>query len=284
MIANGQVPGTVAVSFVVADFQSDNTVIPAWATINELILQLTSNLTPPPLLGAFGLELDDAYPEPPQASFFLALTTTAPSGDTTVTIGPPGSTTTPVTVTNQSPNDLLLLRLGLTTSAGQADQDLAQEVLPAGQATSISASPPEPSAAVVSTTLSVPAPFPRGALQSYVTVTAESVQQIGHQLTINATAVDFAALGIASITVQIALTALPSVAVPPFVLDPTNNVASATITVPIGSALIGLSASLAIALVMPDGSSGGEASTAADFMTNPIFVLTPDDLPGASLH
>ena len=257
MVANGQVPGAVDVSFVVADFQSDNTVIPAWATINELILQLTSNLTPPPLLGAFGLELDDAYPEPPQASFFLALTTTAPSGDTTVTIGPPGSSPAPVTVTNQSPNDLLLLRLGLTTPAGQAGQDLAQQVLPAGQATSIPASQPEPSAAVVSTTLSVAAPFPRGVLQSYITVTAESVQQIEHQLTINATAIDFAALGIVSITVQIALTALPSVIVPPLSLDAMNNVATATVTIPIGSALIGLSASLAIAVVMPDGSSGG---------------------------
>ncbi len=282
VVADGQVPGTVDVSFVIADFQSDNTVIPAWVTINELILQLTSNLIPPPLLGSFGLKLDDAYPEPPQASFFLALTTTASSKDTTVTIGPGGSSPTPVTVTNQSPNDLLLLRLGLTTAAGQADQDLAQQVLPAGQAISISASQPEPSAAVVSTTLSVPSPFPRGALQSYVTVTAESVQQIEHQLTVNATAVDFAALGIVSITVQIALTALPAVVVPPLTLDPTSNVASATVTIPIGAALIGLSASLAVAVVMPDGSSGGEGSLTTDFMTNPIFVLTPDDLPGAS--
>lgn len=282
MIADGQVPGTVAISFVVADFQSDNTVIPAWVTINELILQLTSNLTPPPLLGAFGLKLDDAYPEPPQASFFLALTTTTLSRDTTVTVGPSGSTPTPVTVTNQSPNDLLLLRLGLTTAAGQADQDLARQVLPAGQATSISASQPEPTAAVVSTTLSVPSPFPRGVLQSYITVTAESVQQIEHQLTVNATAVDFAALGIASITVQIALTALPSVVVPPLILNPAGNVASATVTVPVGSTLIGLNASLAIAVVMPDGSSRGKGSATTDFMTNPIFVLTPDDLPDAS--
>ncbi|MGP7997478.1 MAG: hypothetical protein ACLPKI_09180 [Streptosporangiaceae bacterium] len=282
VVADGQVPGTVDVSFVIADFQSDGTVIPAWVTINELILQLTSNLIPPPLLGSLGLKLDDAYPEPPQASFFLALTTTASSEDTTVTIGPAGSSPTPVTVTNQSPNDLLLLRLGLTTAAGQADQDLAQQVLPAGQATSISASQPEPSAAVVSTTLSVPSPFPRGALQSYVIVTAESVQQIEHQLTVNATAVDFAALGIASVTVQIALTALPAVVVPLLTLDPTSNVASATVTIPIGAALIGLSASLAIAVGMPDGSSGGADSLTTDFMTSPIFVLTPGDLPGAS--
>ena len=186
-----------------------------------------------------------------------------------------------MTVTNQSPNDLLLRRLGLTTAAGQADQDLAQQVLP-GQATSISASQPEPSAAVVSTTLSVPSPFPRGALQSYVIVTAESVQQIEHQLTVNATAVDFAALGIASVTVQIALTALPAVVVPLLTLDPTSNVASATVTIPIGAALIGLSASLAIAVGMPDGSSGGADSLTTDFMTSPIFVLTPGDLPGAS--
>jgi hypothetical protein len=282
VVTNGQTPGTVAISFVVTDFQSDNTVIPAWVTINELILELTSNLTPPPLLGAFRLQLDDAYPGPPQASFFLGLTTTAASRDTSVTIGPGGSSPTSVTVTNQSPNDLLLLRLGLTTAAGQADRNLAQQVLPAGQATSISASQPQPSAAVVSTTLSVPSPFPRGVLQSYVTVTAESVQQIEYQLTVNATAVDFAALGIASVTVQIALTALPSVVVPPLVLDSTSNVASATVTAPIGSALIGLSASLAIATVMPDGSSGGERAATTDFMTDPIFILTPDDLPRAS--
>ena len=282
VIADGQVPGTVDISFVIADFQSDNTVIPAWVTVNELILQLTSNFSPPPLLGDFRLELDDAYPEPPQTSFFLALTATAASTDTTVTIGAGGSSPTQVTVTNQSPNDLLLLRLGLTTAAGQANQDLAQQVLPAGQAASISASQPEPSAAVVSTTLSVPSPFPRSVLQSYVTVTAESVQQIEHQLTVNATAVDFAALGIASIRIQIALTALPSVVVPPLLLDPTSNVASATIAIPIGAALIGLSASLAIAVIMPDGTSSGEGSSTADFMTNPIFVLTPDDLPDAS--
>jgi hypothetical protein len=281
VVADGQVPGTVVVSFIVADFQSDNTVIPAWVTINELILQLTSNLSPPPLLGSFRLKLDDAYPAPPQASFFLALTATAPSKDTAVAVGLGGNGPTQVTVTNQSPNDLLLLRLGLTTAAGQAGQDLAQQVLPAGQATSIAAAQPA-SAAVVSTTLSVPSPFPRGALQGYIAVTAQSVQQIARQLTVNATAVDFAALGIAAITVQIALTALPTVVVPPLVLDATSNVASTTVTIPIGSALIGLSASLAITVVMRDGSSGGAAASATDFMTDPIFVLTPDDLPGAS--
>lgn len=282
VVTNGQVPGTVAVSFVVTDFQSGGTVIPAWVTINELILQLTSNLTPPPLLGSFQLRLDDAYPQPPRASFFLALTTTAASADTTVAVGPGGSGPVPVTVANQSPNDLLLLRLGLTTAAGQADQDLGQQVLPAGQVTSIPAAQPDPSAAVVSTSLSVPSPFPRSALQGYITVTAESVQQIANQLTVNATAIEYAALGIASITVQIALTALPSVAVPPLILGPSSPVASATVTIPIGSALIGLNASLAIAVTMSDGSSGGETSSATDFMTNPIFVLTPDALPGAS--
>jgi hypothetical protein len=277
VIADGQVPGTVAVSFVVADFESDGTLIPAWVTINELILQLTSDLSPPPLLGSLALKLDDAYPDPPQASFFLGLTATAASGDTTVTVGPAA-----VTVTNQSPNDLLLLRLGLTTSAGQADQDLAQQVLPAGQATSIATAPLAPSAAVVSTALCVPSPFPRAALQAYLTVTAESVEQIGHQLTVNATAVDFTALGIASITVSTVLTALPSVVVPPLLLNPTSNVASATVTVPLGSALVGLSATLAIAVTMADGSSGGEESAATDFMTNPIFVLMPDNLPATS--
>jgi hypothetical protein len=281
VITNGQAPGTVDVSFVVADFQSGNTVISAWVTINELILQLTSNLTPPPLLGTIGLQLDDAYPQPPQASFFLALTTTAASADATVAIGPGGSGPAPVTVTNQSPNDLLLLRLGLTTAAGQADQDLGQQVLPAGQATVIPAAQPAPSAAVVSTALSVPAPFPRGILQSYITMTAESVQQIAHQLTVNATAIDFAALGIATITVQTALTALPSVTVPPLVLDPTDAVATATVTVPLGSALVGLGASLTIVVSMADGSGGGDGTAATDFMTDPIFVLTPDDLPGA---
>jgi hypothetical protein len=47
VIADGRVPGTVVVSLVIADFHSDDTVIPAWVTMNELILQLTSNLTPP---------------------------------------------------------------------------------------------------------------------------------------------------------------------------------------------------------------------------------------------
>jgi hypothetical protein len=276
VIADGQTPGTIVVSFVVADFESDGTVIPAWTTINELILQLTSDLSPPPLLGSLALKLDDAYPQPPQASFFLGLTATAASGDTTVAVSPAA-----VTVTNQSPNDLLLLRLGLTTPGGQADQDLAQQVLPAGQATSVSTAA-SPSAAAVSTALSVPSPFPRGALQAYLTVTAESVQQIEHQLTVNGTAIDFAGLGIASVTVQIALTALPSVAVPPLILDATTGVASATVTVPLGSALIGLSATLAIAVTMPDGSSGGVGSAATDFMTSPIFVLTPDDLPAPS--
>lgn len=279
VVADGQVPGTVVVSFIVADFQSDGTVIPAWATINEVILQLTSDLTPPPLLGSFRLQLDDSYPEPPQASFFLALTAAAAAGDSTVTIGPGGSGPVPVTVTNQSPNDLLLLRLGVITPAGQTDQDLGQQVLPAGQATSIPVAQAEPSAAVVSSMLSVPSPFPRGDLQSYINVSAESVQQIQHLLTVNATAIGFAALGIASVTVQIALTALTSAVVPLLTLDATNNVASTTITVPVGSALVGLSASLAISVVRPDGSSGGESSASTDFMTSPIFVLTPDDLP-----
>jgi hypothetical protein len=126
--------------------------------------------------------------------------------------------------------------------------------------------------------LALPSPVPPSTLGRYVEIYTQTVQQAQHALIINGTSIAFAAEGIARLDIQIALAGLPTVAVPAITLQPGHQIDSAEVVVPIGAALTGLDATLAISIqaVDPAGNRAVEASN--DFTANPIFVLTKVDL------
>jgi hypothetical protein len=258
-------------SFEVTDTGS----MPALVNANLLLAQMTSTGTAS-LFGTIGVRLDDVYTPPVEATVLVSLDTTCSTDDVAISQQPL------LTVTNQSPNDLRLVRMRAGAGAKVAINALDQ-VLPAGQTASLPVADPETaSAVVVGRTLALAEPFPRSALGSYLEIRAETIQQAMHALIINATAVDFAAEGIAELEIVITLNALPSLAVPTLTLGEQHRVESANVVVPIEAALTGLVATLTITVrAENEATPARELELSNDFAANPIFVLTPAALAPA---
>lgn len=242
---------------------------PALVAVNLLLAQLTSSSTTA-LFGTIGARLDDIYDPPVQATFAVNLHTTCATDDVSVTYGEPSG----VTITNQSPNDVRLLRMR-TATAQQATVNTLGEVLPAGKQAEVAVTDPqEITSAAVQRTLAVPDPFPRSALTDYLEVHVETTLTAKHTLTVNATAIDFAAQEITELVIQITLDKLPTVSVQPLVLTPQHRVDEARVTVPIDADLA-LSATLTISVHTPGAAHDRQAEASNDFAAYPIFVLTP---------
>jgi hypothetical protein len=252
-------------SFEVTDAGS----IPALVAVNLLLAQLTSSSTTA-LFGTIGVRLDDVYEPPVQATFVVNLHSTCATDDVSVTYGEPAG----VAITNQSPNDVRLLRMR-TTTAQQATVNTLGEALPAGQRAEVAVTDPQKiTSAVVQRTLAVPDPFPRSALASYLEVHAETALTAKHTLTVNATAIDFAAHEITELVIQITLDKLPTTSVQSLVLTPEHRVEEARVTVPIDADLT-LSATLTISVHTPGATHDRQVQASNDFAAYPIFVLVP---------
>ena len=78
-------------SFDVVDVESSGTGDSGLGSQNEIIQEFTSSSTPPPLFGTLSLRLDDAYPVPPTATFYLALSETNSTDDLTIETVPPAA-------------------------------------------------------------------------------------------------------------------------------------------------------------------------------------------------
>jgi hypothetical protein len=242
--------------------------MPALVNANLLLAQLTSTGTTP-LFGTIGVRLDDVYTPPVEATAILSLGTTCSTDDLVISTG------SSLMLTNQSPNDLRLLRMRAGTGE-QAAINALNQVLPAGQAASLPVADPEASSpVVVQRTLALAQPFPRSALGDYLEIHAETIQQAMHALIVNATAVDFAAEGITEIGIAITLDTLPTLAVPTLALSEQHRVESANVVVPIEAALTGLAATLTITVHTVAAPGTRELELQNDFAANPIFVLTP---------
>jgi hypothetical protein len=273
-VATGPDPNTIEISFEITDSGTGASVVPAWAAASQLVGELVASTVPPPLFGTVGLRLDDAYPIPPTASFFLALTHTASADDLAVT----ASGTPPVlTASNQSPNDLRLVRMLDTTVLGNVVVTLGS-ALRAGTSAALPSVAGEPTTgALVYRNLDLTT-FSLGDLPKYVSIHAETVEQIQHLLTVNATAVNFAAEGIAQLDILISLDALPATQVPTITLTDQHQIDSVTVVVPVGAVVVGLASTLAISVQGTSPSGDRHAEVSNDFLTNPIFDLLPADL------
>ena len=256
---------------VLMSFQvTDSGTTPALVNVNLLLAQFTS-ASSTPLFGTIGVQLDDVYTPPVQATVVTGLTVTSATDDLAATTA---EATAAISLTNQSPNDVTLVRMRAATAQG-ADTEVLNNVLPAGECLDV---PVTDAATLISVlverALSFPNPFPRSALPDYLDLHAETVQQAMHSLSINATGIDFNADAISEIDAVITLDTLPTVAVPPLALRPEHEVDSANVVVPIDAALTGLSATLTITVHSSDGSPDRQAQVKNDFAANPILVLT----------
>ena len=269
--ANGPDASTIEVSFDVTDIGAGATLVPAWQTINELLVQLTAATDPPALFGTLSLLLDSAYPTPPTASYFLALTTVACADDLAVTIG--GSPASAL-ATNLSANDLALVRVRQTTSAPGASVVPIGSMLAAGAAIAL---PPvagtDVTGALVTRTLAQPTPLSE--LPNLFTIQSQDVQQLSHLMTVDATAINFSAQGIGQISVQISLDGAPQTQIPALTLTPSHQVDEVSVDLPIGVAVVGLASTLTISV---EAATTRQAEATNDFLTNPIFTLTSASL------
>ena len=264
--ANAPDGGGLLMSFGLTDTGST----PALVNVNLLLAQLTATTTTP-LFGTVGVRLDDVYTPPVQATVLLSLATTGDGDDVTITIG---GTPAAVTATNQSPNDVTLVRMLDSTATDATIQPLATE-LPAGQqATLPVADPAAVTSVVVQRTLVLPDPFPRAALSHFIDVHAETVQQAMHSLSVNATSIDFTAAQIAELDIAISLDALPAVAVPSITLNPQHRIDTVDVVVPIAVAIAGLAATLTITVHGANATPTRQAEAHNDFAADPIFILT----------
>ncbi|MEU7143448.1 hypothetical protein ABZ942_28670 [Nocardia sp. NPDC046473] len=249
---------------------TDDRPTPATTNVN-LFLQQLATKGPAPLFAALAIRLDDAFPGLVRTQANLNLYQTADSDDLTAEIVAPV-----VQVTNRGPLDLVLHRLGLLGPAQPTVIGLADQVLPAGQPSTLPGDASHATGAVVSRTLNVPVPLPKSALRDYVTFNTTTIQQVQHPLTINAAGLNFDATGITRMDIQIAVDDDPRIAIPALSLSPSHPIDFVHVIIPLGSAVTGLDCTVVFTLTTTAGTR--TVSRHHDFVDEPIFVVTGNTL------
>ncbi|MFI7000312.1 hypothetical protein [Nocardia sp. NPDC050175] len=243
-------------------------------TIVNLFLQQLATTGAAPLFGALAIRLDDAFPGLVRTQATLNLHQTADSDDlTAVVVAAP---TPAVQVTNRGPLDLVLHRFAMLGPAQPIVIGLSDQVLPAGQSSTLPSHTSQATAAVVSRTLNVPVPLPKSALRNYVTFNTTTIQQVQHPLTINAAGLNFDATGITRMDIQISVDDDPRIAIPALSLSSGHPIDFVHVMIPLGSAVTGLDCTVVFTLTTTAGPR--TVSRAHDFVDEPIFVVTGNTL------
>lgn len=251
---------------------SDNQPTPATTTVNQFLQQLGST-GPAPLFGNLAVRLDDVFPQPVRTQLLLNVRQTAGQDDITVTA--PGGDPPTADVTNKGPLDLVLHRFGTVRERRVTTTPLGERQLAAGRTTTLPGI--EKGASVeVSRDLAAPAPLPRGAMLTFVAFHTQTVQQVQHPLTVNATGLDFAAAGVTAIDIRIAMTASPGTPVPAMTLTPSHPLDFVHVAVPVDSAVTGLDSTVALSLTTTAGPR--TVALSHDFVDDPILVITQSTL------
>lgn len=245
---------------------TDDRPTPAVTTVN-LFLQQLATRGPAPLFGALAIRLDDAFAGQVRTQATLNLYQTADSDDLTAAI-----VSSAVQVTNRGPLSLVLHRLGLLGPAQPTVIGLADQVLPAGQSSTLPGDASQATGAVVSRTLDVPVPLPKSALRNYVTFNTTTIQQVQHPLTVNAAGLNFDATGITRMDIQISVDEDPRIAIPVLSLSPAHPIDFVHVLIPLGSAVTGLTCTVVFTLTTTAGTRA--VSRGHDFVDEPIFVVT----------
>ncbi|MDT0452066.1 hypothetical protein [Streptomyces hesseae] len=243
---------------------------PAIVKTNLLLRQLAPQGTAP-LLGRIAVRLDDFHQPPVLTDAILDLRTTSGSGELTLTMLGPGSWT----VRNASGQALRTTRCTTHTPAGPAVTPYEATLSP-GQTAPVSVAA-DTDQVLLDCTLALPDPITSQVINNYIAINAESVQQVHHWLSVNATGVPFADLGINAMEIAVALHDAPSISVPVLTLNPQHMVDSTAVDIPSVFTLTGLAATLTLTVTGGDPARVAAQSTVEhDFVENPIFVLTPD--------
>jgi hypothetical protein len=261
--SDGQEPA-VQVGADIADDQAT----PATTTVNLFLDQLAAT-GPAPLFGNVAIRLDDAFPQPVRTQLTLNLRQTADGDELTIS-GPAGNPPT-AQATNAGPLDVVLHRFAAIAGPQVTVTPLGDRLLPAGTSTTLPGAGAG-TAVEVSRSLAVPSPLPKAAMFNYITFHTETVQEIQHPLTVNAAGLNFAAAGIATIGIQITMTASPGTPVPAMTLTASHPIDSVNVLVPVDSAVTGLDSTVALTLTGPAGQR--TVSVSHDFVNDPILVLT----------
>lgn len=264
VFGDGVSPHTLQVAVDIADDQAT----PATTKVNLFLLQLAST-GPAPLFANVAIRLDDIFPQQVQTQATLNLHQTAGSDDLTATIteAPPAAQ-----VTNHSALDLTLHRYALIGRPQLTIASLTDQVLAAGQSTTLPGDVTGATSVVVSNSLVVPAPLPKAAIFHYISFHTETVQQVQHPLTVNAAGLDFTTAAIASIDIHITVTADPQIPVPAMTLAPSHKIDFVHVLIPIDSAVTGLDTTVALTIT----TAAGQHTTTLthDFIDQPTLIIT----------
>lgn len=248
---------------------ADEGTTPAITRVSVFLNQLVAPVGTP-LFGTVAVRLDDVYTPPVQTSVLLNLRATADSDDLAVSISeavPPAAV-----ITNHAPFDLQLLRSAMLAQGALAVSSLNGATLASGQTATLPGEVATASAVFVARTLALPSPFPEAALLSYVSIHTATVQQVQHALTVDATAVDFAAASITQLDIQFKITGLPDLPIDSITLTSSHAVDFVHVLVPIGAVVVGLSTIVTISIASPQGVR--QVNVTHDFLDDPILILS----------
>ena len=254
---------------------------PAVANANLFISQLRSSHEPF-VTGTVGVRLDDAFPADINVPVVLNFAQTQSSGPGGVTLRAEGSSDK-IVVENGSSFDLLVSRIAVLTPAGVTVAPVGQ-VMPAASSLSMDLSvglvADQLGMSLLSDCeLAIDASASKDSLFKVLQFKTVDVQNTQCLLSINATAVNFVARGIAQIEVAIALSGAPETTVATLFVMKARVFDSTRILVPFDQALIELNAVLLLNVTFIDGTRAPVRFTRQnDFGQHPIFQIADADI------
>lgn len=261
----GVVPNTFLLNLAITDDAE-----PAIVKTNLILSQLAPQSTSP-LLGRICLRLDDAYQPPVLADVILDLNTTSGSGELATAMESAGNWT----VCNRTALALRTTRCTTHTPAGLNTAPYDTTLAP-GQTAPLSV-PADTDQVLIDCMLALPTPVTTKVISDYLTIRAESVQQVHHALAVNATGLQFATLGITTLDIAIMLHDAPAIPVPTLTLNSEHTVDNTAVDIPVVFMVTGLTATLTITVTGGDPAKVAAHTTVThDFIKQPIFVLTQD--------
>lgn len=265
----GPEPHTVQVSVEI----SDTGTTPATTNVNLFLNQLTA-ADAAALFGDLFVRIDDAFPQPVTAHAVLNLRRTAGSDELTAVVT--SDPTARAAAINHGPFDLTMSAFVVLGAAEPRITILPNQILPPGQSAILTTDVADARSVEVSRTLALPTPLPKQRLLELVNFDTQVVQELQHPLTVNATAVNFAADGISSIEVHFSLVALPDIPIPTLTLKPAHAVDFVHVSVPVTAAVADLECR--VTLTVTKSGEAASITVTHDYVADPILVVTGNTL------
>jgi hypothetical protein len=256
---------------------------PAIANANLFIAQLRS-AHEPFLTGAIAIRLDDVFPTAIPVPVVLNFSQTQANGPAGVSLRADQATNGTIAVENNSSFDLMVSRIALFNPSGVRVAPVGQ-VIHASQSLPIDVAvplvPDTPGFSLLSDCeLAVDASASKDNLFKLLQFQTVDVQNTQCLISVNATAVRFAAHNIDQIDISVALSATPEISVAAMSLRKERLFDSSRVVLPFAQALVEVNAILAFDVTFADAAAPHLRFTLPnDFGRHPIFQLADDALP-----